>query len=346
MSGVTDLTYKPFQGAESPPASPTKVALFDLTRGMSIMNAKNYEYTDRKGNLQGVICDITLQSNNAITANVYAAMNSWKVRNAVRKFHFLRDDMFRRAGVTKKERGKYGQTMRPLFDLCHSNDYSGASGATFNYWQGNPQIVGPDCPSITTTGEYLSIQARGGEWTYSTLVAADPTPDATGPEAESADEWLIHLCDGHDTPEVPWGSVGMVTAYNQDRMEVVTPVAGDDTTIVPNNPLSLLKSQSVTGGEVADVAEDQELETPPYDRADDGDSARKHRVGELRCVPHLNAAGVSTPAISTLRNVFLPAGYCALQFSKVLFPGSGEDSFLDVRFDVHGIVDCKDWHEA
>lgn len=342
MSGVTDLTYKPFQGAQSPPSSPTRVALFDLIRGMSIMNAKNYEYTDSKGNLQGIICDITLTSNDVISANVSAIPNSWKVRNSIRKFHFLRQDMFRRAGVTKSEQGRYGKTLRPMYDLCHSDDEAGRSGIFFNYWMNNPQIL-RECPggSAQASGGYTSVQAQGGEWTYSTLVAADPSPDATGAEAESADEWMIHIMDEHDTNGPPWASVGMVQAYNEDRMEVVTPSAGE--VITPNNPLALLKSQSVTGGEVADVAEDQELENPPYDIVDIGDSIRKHNIGDLRVIPNFDNLMSST---ATLRNVFLPAGYCALEFNKVIAPGSGEDSFVDVRFDVHGIVDCKDWHEA
>ncbi len=344
MSGVTDLTYKPFQGAQSPAPTGSRVALFDLMRGMSIMNAKNYEYTDGKGNLQGVICDITLTSNDIISAEVSAIPNSWKVRNSVRKFHFLRQEMFRRAGVTRKEQGRYGKTLRPMYDLCHSDDVSGKSGAAYNYWMNNPQVFAPDCPSATTDGGYLSVQAQGGEWTYSTLVAADPSPDASGAEAESADEWTIHLMDGHDASGPPWGSVGMVLAYNEDRMEVVTPDAGE--TITANNPLALLKSQSVTGGEVAEVAEDQELEEPPYDITDEGDSVRKHNIGDLRVIPHTNSAGNDMSATATLRNVFLPAGYVALEFNKVIFPGSGEESFVDVRFDIHGIVDCKDWHEA
>lgn len=339
MSGVNQLTYYPFVNAVGPLVTSSKTALFDVIRGLSIMNAKNYEYTDRSGNMQGVLCDITLTCNVPIEAKLVAIPNSWKSRNATRKFHFERDDMFARAGITESEMGKYGKTIRPYFDLCHAED-EGLS-TQFAYWMVNPMIV--------TTGEecedpYRMRPATGGEWTRTRLTAADPSPLVVAGTVQNADEWTIHVCDEHDFSGPPWESVGMIQAYNEDRMEVVTPDA--DETITANNPLALLSSQTVTGGQAADIAEEQELEATPYDIADGGDSIRKIQIADVRTVPYSDVATSKVyQQTTTLRNVFLPFGYVAMEFDKILYQGNPED-YLSVEFDVHGVLDCKDWIEA
>jgi hypothetical protein len=315
--------------------------LFDLIKDMSKTNAKGYEYTDRKGNLQGVLCDVEITSNVALYGSLVGVPNSWKVRNGVRKFHFERESMFRRAGVRKSEMGKYGKTIRPFFDLCHYEDsVIPEPGLLFSYW--NPPLV-HDRGICPIEGGFTTVEFTGGDWDRTTLVAADPDPTVNLGMVDSADQWAIALMDEHDVPNAPWGCVGMTYAYNQDRMEVVTPDA--DETIVANNPLALLASQSVTGGDVAEIAEEQELENPPYDIFDDGDSIRKIGYGQFRCIPHTNGLDNMT-ATAKITNLFLPAGFLAIEFSKRVYPGGDPDQFIGVKFDVHGIIDCKDWTEA
>jgi len=346
MSGVIDLTYEPWRGNQAPTVSASKVCLFDLIRGMSVANAKNYEYTDRKGNLQGVLCDITITSNATAYGMLAGVANSWKTRNAIRRFHFEREAMFRRAGVRKSEMGKYGKTMRPFLDRCHSDDVGVETN--FSYWDMATvqMLVSGRCPS-SGQGEPSGLTTEpytGGDWDRTTLVSADPDPAVNIGVVDSADQWSIHICDEHDTNEAPWGSVGMIQAYNEDRMEVVTPSAEE--TIVAGNPLALLTSQTVTGGDVAEIAEEQELEATPYDILDAGDSIRKIEYGQFRIIPHTDGVDKLT-AQYTLKNVFLPAGYLLMEFtSGQIFPGSGSDDFISVRFDIHGVLDCKDWTEA
>jgi len=345
MSGVDQLTYYPFINAAGPLPTNSQACLFDTLQGMSNMNAKNYEYTDRSGNLQGVLCDVTITSNVPVSAKLVTVPNSWKTRNATRKFHFERDDMFDRAGISKGEMGKYGKTIRPYFDLCHFKDEGLTTG--FSYWTINPVAVLDACP--TEADGFSIVPVKGGEWTRTMLTAADPSPLVNAvpvDHVESADTWNIHLCDGHDTAEVPWGSVGMIRAYNEDRMEVVTPASGE--TVTANNPLALLASQSVTGGEAVGIAEDQELEATPYDIADGGDSTQKIQIGDMRVVPYSDiSSGEIVVQSSTMKNVFLPAGYLAIWFSKMIYgPASEAANYLSVEFDIHGIVDCKDWIEA
>jgi len=338
MSGVMDLTYEPWKGNQGPGATNSEVVLFDLIKDMSMANSKGYEYTDRKGNLQGVLCDVEITSNVSLFGSLVGVPNSWKVRNAVRKFHFERESMFRRAGVRKSEMGKYGKTIRPYLDLCHYQDEGLGSG--FSYWVAPLVHDRGICP---TDGGFTTVQFTGGDWDRTTLVAADPDPTVNVGVVDSADQWSICLMDEHDVPTAPWGCVGMTYAYNQDRMEVVTP--GAEETIVANNPLALLASQSVTGGDVAEIAEDQELENPPYDILDGGDSIRKIGYGQVRCIPHTDGVTTMT-ATATIKNLFLPAGFLCIEFSQQIFPGSGSSDFIGVKFDVHGIIDCKDWTEA
>ena len=47
------------------------------------------------------------------------APNTWRMRNAFRKFHAYRELMFENAGVSKEERGRYGHTMRPYLNAGH-----------------------------------------------------------------------------------------------------------------------------------------------------------------------------------------------------------------------------------
>ena len=91
----------------------TQIALIDIFRGMSYINARNEEYSSRDGHVKGVLCDISYTTTLATEATLFAVPNSWKFRNAFRKFHFYRDAMFDKAGITEEELGRYGKTIRP-----------------------------------------------------------------------------------------------------------------------------------------------------------------------------------------------------------------------------------------
>ena len=117
----------------------------------------------------------------------------------------------------------------------------------------------------------------------------------------------------------------MIHSYNLDRMEVVTPDA--DVTIAGlSNPLAaLISSGNQATGEVIDIAEDLELEKPPYDLDDNGDSIFMNVEG----------FGVSRSTGGTVSfNAFVPAGLCRF------FLSTGAAGFLEVT--VMGKVLCKD----
>lgn len=236
---------------------------YNIAKDLAILNSKNEEITDRKGNLFGYWCKITTVSVANDSLTMLRIPNTWKVRNAFRKFHFTRDHMFREAGVNRKEMGTYGRTIRPYFSPDHRSD-GDQPLRIFNIKNGGVAA------------------ATGGEWTYTSLASAptflESQTGTSGLPAVDAFQLTVlgdHVIDQTSTADdiYTWDSVGMVRAYNEDRMEMQADAVTDATAVTsPNNPLAAIRTQSVTSGEITEIAEDQELEAPPYDVVDTGDS--------------------------------------------------------------------------
>jgi len=272
---------------------------YNIAKDLSAVNARNEEITDREGNLYGYWCKVetTSLANDVLT--LAWIPNTWKVRNAFRKFHFAREHMFREAGVTKREMGKYGRTLRPYFSQDH-------------------QTSGDQPPRLFDPGSLTAVDAAGGEWTY-TMLASVPTMEA-GTDMGSVDippvdEWSLTILDSNRVQATStggvktWTSVGMVQSYNQDRMEQIPDATADSAIVSPNNPLAALRSQDLTSGEITDIAEDQQLEAPPYDILDSGDSTEA-------CFDYMPMGGTTAGATAAIRSwglYFFPAGIVALQ---------------------------------
>ncbi|AXH79207.1 MAG: hypothetical protein [Circular genetic element sp.] len=295
---------------------------FNIGRDLATINAKNEEVIDRDGHVAGYMCNIRVAAGSNATLSFYTAPNTWKMRNAIRKTHFLREAMFEDAGVTESEMGKYGKTIRPHL---HSHQVSDSVYKEPYYFA--PAVDNPS--GAGTGGTY-----EGGEWTYTTL-ASSPSWDNTALEDHDAlpmaDTYTVAICGpNREQADVggvkSWDTIGLINSYNLDRMEQIPDATADSSISGTNNPFAMLKSQSVVSGEVAEIAEDQQLEAPPYDIADDGDST------ELL----YNTAVItnSTESVRTL-SLFVPAGLFAVVSSSVL-------SSAIMTVDVVGKVLCKD----
>ncbi len=291
----------------------------NLTKDLSWLNSRGMEHTDREGNVVGYIVDITIVSTSPANWVIGGAPNSWKMRNAFRKWHFARLEMFRNAGVTKSEMGKYGQTIRP-FLAQEMVDYGT-----------------PAAPVEDNTLVPVGCTDLAREWTYSDVVTSPgwQTTETGSGGLSLVDAFKLTICGENYTEATASGgttlkfsTAGMIHSYNIDRMEVVTPTALE-TVIGENNPLAALRSQTVTAGEVTEVAEDQELEKPPYDLSDGGDS-----TGSV-IFDYLNT-NADTLQVARIYNVFIPAGILALQ------QGSGSTVTPVILVDVKGSVLCKD----
>jgi len=297
---------------------------YNIARDVAAINSKNEEITTRDGHLYGYVVDVTAFAGAAGLLQFITIPNTWKVRNAFRKFHFARDAMFDQAGVEESERGKYGHTMRPYFSAEHRED-------------GEQPLQIYNIPS---SGNASQRAATGGDWTY-TKLASQPTIDETQVAKDLdlalVDNWHIHvlgpsLASDVDGGHFTWDSVGMVASYNLDRMSQIPDAdntAFPASTITPNNnPLAALMTQNLGTGEVLELAKDQEEEEPPYDILNGGDSVD----AVVQTVAYVSASG--TASTRKLGTIFVPAGLLCVKTS------AGNANALS--FNVVGKVLCKD----
>ncbi len=297
---------------------------FNIARDLSRTNSKNEEVTTRDGHVFGYLCQIKMKASASTSLIFSTAPNSWKMRNSFRKFHAYRDIMFDNAGVEGEEMGRYGKTIRPLLDVNHNG--------------GNVDTLVPITTSsnATATSPGDEVYFNNGEWTYTKLATTPLYSEGPRPGNTNetwADAFSLHICEENvedlppsDSASGTYSSVGMIHSYNLDRMEVVTPTA-DSVLASPTNPLAALKATgNQAAGEVLDIAIDQELETPPYDIADNGPSIEKI-VENISAVPSTGGTVTFT--------AFLPAGLGAFYLSQ-----KTAATFFEVQ--VLGKVLCKD----
>jgi len=314
------LTNKEIDGV----IAPVYDGYINIARDLARVNARNEEITTRDGHVYGYICNFKwiLGDENSVT--LQCAPNSWKMRNSFRKFHAYRDIMFDNAGVEGEEKGRYGKTIRPLLDDLMDSSPDGTNVLDPFTYQGARN---------SSTGSPPSHIYDGGEWTYTELATTPIYED--GVLVQPTDTWAngfrLHICDENVVQGASTGfsgtykSVGMIHSYNLDRMEVITPDA--DTTISgPSNPLAaLISSGNQATGEVIDIAENLELELPPYDLDDNGDSIFMNVEGY----------GLTKSTGGTISfQAFVPAGLC-----RFFLP---TESVATLEITVLGKVLCKD----
>jgi hypothetical protein len=320
--------------------------LVDLIRDQSVNFSKNHQYTTDDGHLKGVLVDITVQYDGTSTTgrsvSLLGMRNTWKLRNAVRKFHFLRNHMFREAGISRSEMGTYGKTMRPYLDALHAGSQESGTGdetvemsSVITQWK-------PADP-VTDAGSYSETEAEKlagvGFWARSTFgtvpsYRADASGDAPEEDLGPVDEWTLTLANPYmveDTSSegvtVSYKSVGAIHAYNIDRQAVQ--VQEDDTSIDgPNNPLAQLQSAgNQATGEILEIAEAQEEMPPPYSLVDDGTSIDLSVLDTWQFP--------TTKGTHTFRNIFVPAG-------MFRFMTDANDDFT-VNIEVLGEFECRDF---
>lgn len=312
---------------------------YNIAKDLAIVNARNEEITDRKGNLFGYWCKIETTSITNDILTLASVPNTWKVRNAVKRWHFARLEMFRDAGVTKREMGKYGQTLRPYMSI----DHKATGDRPVRLWNVTSNAPG---------------DATGGEWTYTKIGATVPYAggtDTTDVDNEDmVDEYELTLLDTHDTTDGESGlrgakytTVGMVRAYVSDRMEAIPDATAHSSIEGLSNPLASLKSLSAASGEITEIAEDQQLEAPPYDIVDSGDCLKAtfdiKAVSGTYDVTNYDPAAPLVPIITTvyppsmMRSwglYFFPAGLISLT--------NGVSNSNALEIEVVGKQLCKD----
>ncbi len=284
----------------------------NLGRDLSRVNSKNEELTTRDGHVFGYMVELKFIGSNA---TIYSAPNSWKMRNSFRKFDAYRDIMFKNVGATGEELGKYGKTIRPFLDKGHATP-----GAT-------------ELTPITKDSSGNAVTYDGGEWSYTRLAVTPTYVEGPTPSSEEvwADAFTLHICEENEVQGADefesgtYKSVGMIHSYNIDRQDVSTPEVNTGETITgPSNPLAqLISSGNQAAGEVIDIVEDQELELPPYDLENNGDSIHTIPAGIMATTAEFPVGKVMA---------FLPAGLARLDL-----PGAAT-----MHVKVIGKLLCKD----
>jgi hypothetical protein len=306
----------------APASEAGKIQYVNVARDLARYNSKNEEVTDREGHVYGYLCKFKFQTTEGVAVSLYTAPNTWKMRNAFRKFHAYRNHMFAEAGIEGGEMGRYGKTIRPLLDTGHkSNDSNTLTPFT----------------SFSDQSAANKVDYDQGDWSY-TRLATTPifktTATPTNPTLDWADDFNLMICEENvlSTPATDQSSglfsqVGMIHSYNLDRMEIVTPDAtGDEVLATPANPLAALRAAgNQAAGQVLELAVMQESEEPPYDLADNGNSINTP----------LASLGVTPSTGGTVSfTAFLPAGLGRL------YTDSQAGYLLDIQ--VIDKILCKD----
>ena len=309
------------------------ISYLNIARDLSRINSKNEEITTRDGHVYGYLCRFTVEAGSAGTAfSLYTAPNTWKMRNAFRKFHAYRQMMFDNIGVEGNEMGRYGKTMRPLLDTGMADDDSKTLTAF----------------TADSTHQSPFVTYSGGDWSYTQLATTPLNTDEAAPLLADpriiwADAFHLKICEenefdipGSDASSGLYSKVGMIHSYNIDRQEVVTPgidpatgepVEPGQVIEGPANPLAAIRATgNRAGGEVLELVKEQELELPPYDLDDNGNSID---------TPMQALVQVPTTAGTKSFTAFVPAGLARLYVDNI-------DNASRIEVEVLDKILCKD----
>lgn len=333
---VDKLTYLP--SSVSPAVS--NMHLFDIFKGMSMVDRKYHSYASDDGHLKGVLCNITLEVKEDTDFSLWGVGNNWAVRNAMRAFHFKRIEMFERNGVDIEELGAYARTIRPYLD--YDGHYRTGSGS---YVETNP--IGGFVDEDNPNADVMTKELSGGGWDRSQFVTAPgsytfDTSSGSITTNTLSDEWYLTILGDHEVAvtstatggpgsvgDDTWITVSAVKSYIDSKRKPVSPKATDDETLVgQNNPLLQLSSGSITSSDVTEIAEDEQEWTTPYAR----DSAD---MQFLTCVGIGNVQGSQTK-IMKFHNVFLPAGY-------LVYSSDAYANLTECQIEIVGVAECREY---
>lgn len=239
-------------------ATESVAGLLNLPRDFSAINRQHWMQTTKKGvpliyrvalTISPTIADgddagsyqevFSSDTNLLQRVRILTANNNWVMKNGAVKTHAARENMFRKTGIKKRDRGAYDSTIH----------YT---------WSGSP-------------GTYLTPKDgdgndyTGGSWEYSILIFGD---DAGGS--------YVKLTGTHATEEsaTAFSTLSLAQMYLSSRNQV----DADTNTSVEDQPaaFSVLNELLMKGGvvslqdEITDLSRDNQ-DNPPYDLAEDGD---------------------------------------------------------------------------
>lgn len=279
----------------------TNGAWLNLAHDCSAINSKGMNQGTAKGELLTYVCDISFVTTGTNSVNFYAAKENWVTKNAWKKWHALREFMFKESGISKRERGRYGSSLRVYLDPEH------AANEQYTLTPVSNTIT---YDAGTDTWEYGTSYMSNGNWTFSDIVV-ETNPDSSTAPLET-DQFSLNLCGPHSSAGAAisqqWTSCGMIQGYMADR---VHPTAEpDDPVDYRDNPLALLRGRSESVDETLAIAAAQAADGPPYDTDSIGEMTNPQLAGFLSTT----ASGQQKVSAFGVR---LPAGLCYVQAAGV-----------------------------
>lgn len=273
----------------------------NLPHNLSANCSKSYGSSTAKGELLTYVCDITLVSLGGASINIHTAKENWVTKNAFKKWHALRDFMFRESGLSRKERGRYSKIIRPKFDFQHrlvTDDLK-------------PMNLEMTYDNTAETWSWEPGQMPSGEWD-TTEIVIETNPDMPDVTMET-DTFDLHICGPNNSGaaitsiDQNWESVGMIQSYMIDRSH---PTAEpQDPVDSRSNPLALLKGRSESSADTLAINVAETAVGPPYDTTTSDDACAMMN-------PTL-AGFVSTTSanvgVHTAYGVRIPAGLALLE---------------------------------
>ena len=269
----------------------------NLPRALSNVQQKGHGSTLADGTLLTYVCDIEFITTTENALEVYAARENWVTKNAFKKWHDLRDYMFKESGLSKKERGRWSKIIRPAFGPQGMATWVLSAGDAL-YWD--------EAAEAWSDSDAALSGLSNGDWTF-TEISVETNPDTPDTDLET-DVFKLHICG----PSVPvsggdqaWQSVGIIESYMSDRAQPTAEPA--DPVSHRTNPLALLKGRSESSYDVLGIAATEAADGPPYDTSTD------LNCNTTRPVLAGYSNVTSTGAITTLYNVRIPAGLAMLK---------------------------------
>ena len=189
-------------------ANATEVGNISLPKDLSLLNRRGYASTTRKGvplvfrckvdyylqDTDGVGVSAAVGTDFSSTLHIEGCQNNWVMKNAAVKFHAAREEMFKKAGIRKKDRGAYSHEIRYNYDGASEswlatldNDGNAFNGGTWDqtvlsYPDDNSFQVG-----LVGDGDDEETDAFGGGYLsigHSYLMSRVSLPADTNPEMD------------------------------------------------------------------------------------------------------------------------------------------------------------------
>lgn len=239
-----------------------------------------------------------------VSVRFYAPLNTWVLANGVKKTHFAREEMFKKAMVPKSSRGAYSHSLRLALE------------------SGTESYVTP----VTTTAE---SPIAGGTWDVSRL---HWEPDTDGALLTMCG---IHADEESNTTFTNLNIQQMYLASRAGKMESDT--NEDELTQAKFSVLNAIMTPDTTdASDEVVVTAKAEQDNPPYDLADIGnDVTDLIEVGRLQFNP--STGGMASTYIEVPGGIFKTQVYVGDLIEK---PDRDLNWSMDMQVDVMRVGDC------